>query len=175
MGPPPGGPGGPSGGGSDNGARLQFSLYHSVILRDAILLREGTSWIDLLDGGTLGGTAQSRHSVQFSSGVIDNGVGLRLDSNWKSSAVVTADQNGAGSDLHFGSLLTFDLRLFANLSNRIHNHNWTRGMRVSLSVKNILNTRQKVTDGIRATPTAYQGAYLDPDGRTVMLSIRKML
>jgi hypothetical protein len=175
MGPPPGGPGGPGGGGSDNGARLQFSLYHSAILRDAILLREGTSWIDLLDGGTLGGTAQSRHSVQFSSGVIDNGVGLRLDSNWKSSATVTADQNSAGSDLHFGSLLTFDLRLFANLSNRIHNQNWARGMRVSLSVQNILNTLQKVTDGSGATPTAYQGAYLDPDGRTVMLSIRKML
>jgi outer membrane receptor protein involved in Fe transport len=48
-------------------------------------------------------------------------------------------------------------------------------MRVSLSVQNILNTLQKVTDGSGATPTAYQGAYLDPDGRTVMLSIRKML
>lgn len=173
MGRPP--PGGPFGGGSDNGARLQFSLYHSVVLRDAMLLRKGTSWIDLLDGGTLGGAPQSRHSVQLSSGIIDNGVGLRLDSNWKSSASVTSDQGAAGSDLRFRSLLTFDLRLFANLSNRLRSQHWARGTRISLIVRNILATRQTVTDSSGATPVAYQAAYLDPEGRTILFSIRKLL
>ncbi|WP_256869410.1 hypothetical protein [Sphingobium lactosutens] len=174
--PPPGGPGGgPFGGGSDNGARLQFSLYHSMVLRNAVLLREGSNWIDLLDGGTLGGTAQSRHSVQLSSGIIDNGVGLRIDSNWKSSAHVSGDQSQAGSDLRFGSLLTFDLRLFANMANRFRGQIWARGMRVSLSVENMLNSRQTVTDASGATPLAYQKAYLDPEGRTVLLTLRKIL
>jgi hypothetical protein len=176
FGPPPGGfrggPGGPMGGGSDNGARLQFSLYHTVILRDEIVLRDGMAPIDLMDGGTLGGTPRSRHSVQFDTGVIDNGVGIRLSGNWKSAADVT--DNGSAGDLHFGALATFELRIFANLANRFRGQGWARGTRVSLSIANLLNQRQKVTDASGATPLAYQGAYLDPDGRTLLLSVRRI-
>ena len=176
FGPPPGGfhggPGGPMGGGSDNGARLQVSLYHSVILRDAIVLREGMAPIDLMDGGTLGGTPRSRHNVQFNAGVIDNGLGVRLSGSWKSAADVTG--TAPAGDLHFGSLATLELRVFANLANRFRGQGWARGTRVSLSIANLLGERQKVTDATGATPLAYQGAYLDPDGRTLLLSIRRI-
>lgn len=176
FGPPPGGfrggPGGPMGGGSDNGARLQFSLYHSVILRDEIVLRDGMAPIDLMDGGTLGGTPRSRHNVQFNTGVIDNGIGVRLSGSWKSAADVTG--TSPAGDLHFGALATFELRVFANLANRFRGQGWARGTRVSLSIANLLNTRQKVRDALGNTPLAYQGAYLDPDGRTVLLSVRRI-
>jgi hypothetical protein len=172
FGPPPGG--GPFGGGSDNGARLQLSLYHSLMLRDAVLLTQGGPWVDLLNGGTLGGSPQPRHKVQLSSGLIDNGVGVRLDGNWQSASHVTGDQATSGGDLRFGQLVTFNLRLFANLSNRLPGKDWARGMRVSLDVGNLLNQRQKVTDATGATPIAYQPAYLDPEGRTLMLSVRKI-
>jgi len=173
FGPPPGGfRGPPGGGGSDNGARFQFSLYHSVILRDEIVLREGMAPIDLMDGGTLGGTPRSRHSVQLNTGLIDNGVGIRLSGNWKSAADVTG--TSPAGDLHFGSLATFELRVFANLANRFRGKDWARGTRVSLSIANLLGRRQKVRDATGATPLAYQGAYLDPDGRTVLLSVRRI-
>lgn len=173
FGPPPGGFRGPlGGGGSDNGARFQFSLYHSVILRDEIVLREGMAPIDLIDGGTLGGTPRSRHSVQLGTGLIDNGVGIRLSGNWKSAADVTG--TAPAGDLHFGSLATFELRVFANLANRFRGKDWARGTRVSLSIANLLGQRQKVRDATGATPLAYQGAYLDPDGRTVLLSVRRI-
>ncbi|MBB4840245.1 hypothetical protein HNP52_003337 [Sphingomonas kyeonggiensis] len=177
FGPPPpggfrGGPGGPGGGGSDNGARLQFSLYHSVILKDEIVLREGLAPIDLMDGGTLGGTPRARHNVQLNTGVIDNGVGVRLSGSWKSAAEVTG--TSPAGDLRFGALATFELRVFANLANRFRGKDWARGTRVSLSIANLLNTRQKVTDASGATPLAYQGAYLDPEGRTLLLSVRRI-
>jgi hypothetical protein len=176
FGPPPGGfrggPGGPGGGGSDNGARFQFSLYHSVLLRDEIVLRDGMDPIDLMDGGTLGGAPRSRHSVQLNTGVIDNGLGIRLSGNWKSAASV--DGSSAAGDLRFGSLATFELRVFANLANRFHGQDWARGTRVSLSIANLFNQRQAVTDATGATPLACQGAYLDPDGRTVLLSVRRI-
>jgi hypothetical protein len=175
FGPPGGfrgGPGGPGGFGSDNGARFQLSLYHTVILRDAIVLREGMAQIDLMDGGSLGGTPRSRHQVQLSTGVTDNGLGIRLSGNWKSATSV--DGSSAAGDLRFGSLATFELRLFANLANRFRGQGWARGARVSLSVANLFNTRQTVTDATGATPLAYQGAYLDPDGRTVLLSVRRI-
>lgn len=174
FGPPPGGfrggPGGPMGGGSDNGARLQFSLYHSVILRDQIVLREGMAPIDLMNGGTLGGAPRARHNIQLNTGVIDNGLGVRLSGSWKSAAESTG--TSPAGDLRFGSLATFELRVFANLANRFRGQGWARGTRVSLSIANLLNTRQKVTDASGATPLAYQDAYLDPDGRTILLSVR---
>lgn len=170
----PGGPGGPGGfGGSDNGARFQFSIYHSWIFRNTLTLREGGETIDLLDGGSTGGAAQARHMVQLSTGVTDNGLGLRLGGNWKSASQVTGSD--ASGDLHFASLLTLDLRLFANLANRFRGQDWARGTRVSLTVSNILNKRQRVTDATGSTPLAYQPAYLDPLGRTVMLSVRRIL
>ncbi|MEG8025906.1 TonB-dependent receptor [Sphingomonas aurantiaca] len=53
-------------------------------------------------------------------------------------------------------------------------HPWLRGMRISLSVDNVFNTRQRVTDATGATPNTYQPDYLDPLGRTVRLSVRKL-
>ncbi|MGE4431969.1 MAG: TonB-dependent receptor [Sphingobium sp.] len=161
-------------GGGGNGANLQFSLFHNWYLRDRILLSEGGPSIDLLNGGSSGdGGGQPRHVVQFNGGITDNGLGLRLSADWRSATSVTADESSSSSDLHFSSLLTMDLRFFANLSNRLPNQDWAKGMRVSLNVENLFNQRQTVTDESGATPLAYQKAYLDPVGRTISLSIRK--
>jgi len=46
---------------------------------------------------------------------------------------------------------------------------------MTLSAHNIFDTRQRVNDGSGVTPLVYQNAYLDPLGRTVALSLRKML
>jgi hypothetical protein len=189
MGPPPGegpgggpggfggGPRGPGGrgfgGGGDNGVRLLASLYHTWVLRQDVQLAEGGPTIDLLDGGTITGSSTPRHKVQGSLGLIDNGLGLRLEGNWQSSADVTGSTSASGN-LHFASLATVDLRVFANLQNRFRGKDWARGTRVSLSVENLFNQRQKVTDDTGATPYAYQRDYLDPMGRTVLLSLRRI-
>ncbi len=47
-------------------------------------------------------------------------------------------------------------------------------MRLSLSVNNLLNDHQKVTNDAGVTPLAYQSGYVDATGRTVLLSIRKI-
>ena len=81
-----------------------------------------------------------------------------------------------GADtLRFSALATFDVRLFANLQQRLPRTTWARAMRVSLGVTNLLNRRQRVRDATGRTPLAYQGAYLDPLGRTVSLTVRRLL
>jgi len=45
---------------------------------------------------------------------------------------------------------------------------------VTLAVDNLFNQRQDVRDAAGNTPVAYQPAYLDPMGRTVKLTIRKL-
>ena len=79
--------------------------------------------------------------------------------------------------LAFSDLTTLDLRLFADLGGRldwVRAHPWMRGARVTLSVGNLFNQRQRVQGADGTTPVSYQPGYLDPLGRSVRLSIRKL-
>jgi outer membrane receptor protein involved in Fe transport len=49
-----------------------------------------------------------------------------------------------------------------------------QGSRVTLSVNNLFNQRLDVRDAAGAVPIGYQPALLDPLGRSVRLSFRKL-
>jgi len=87
---------------------------------------------------------------------------------------VIGGQNG---DLNFSPLTTFDLRAFANLGDNLDNvvrHPWMRGTSIRFQVSNVLNARQKVRDGLGAVPFSYQPDLINPLGRTIGVSIRKL-
>ena len=70
-----------------------------------------------------------------------------------------------------------DLRLFADFAQQrslILHHPLLAGTRISLSVTNLFDTRQRVRDASGVTPVSYQPAYLDPVGRVARLSLRKL-
>jgi hypothetical protein len=172
------GPSGPGGfGGGGGGSRLQLALYHTWQFKNEIVLKPGLAKIDLLDGGTtstLGG-GEPRHTLELQAGVTYRGLGARLTTKWQERTTVAS--NGAASALQFSDLTTVNFRLFANLGSRpewVLANPWFRGLRVSLSVDNLLNDRVTVRNISGATPLAYQPAYIDPVGRTVRLSIRKV-
>ena len=82
-----------------------------------------------------------------------------------------------GDDLRFSSLGTFDLRLFANpgdIPELVVKHPWLRGTQVRFEVNNVFNARASVRDAAGAVPLSYQPGLLDPLGRTVMISFRKL-
>jgi len=82
-----------------------------------------------------------------------------------------------GDDLRFSPLATFDLRLFANpgdIPEVAVKHPWFRGTQVQLRVDNILNSRPAVHDATGNVPLNYQPDLLDPLGRTIMISFRKL-
>ncbi|WBO20877.1 porin family protein [Sphingomonas abietis] len=177
-----GGPGGGGGGGGrggfgGGGGRLQFSVYHTWYFRDDILTRAGGPTLDLLDGGTSGsGGGQPRHDVQVQLGATNNGMGVRLTGEWQSGTTVDGGTDSATGNLHFSDFATVNLRLFADLGQNpaLMKHAWARGMRVTLAVTNILDSRQHVRDANGETPISYQPAYLDPTGRSIKISIRKL-
>jgi hypothetical protein len=168
-----GGRGGGGGFGSGNGAQLDVSLYHSWYFMDTVRLTPGSPEIDLLNGGSIGAGGQPRHQFQFNGGVIDNGIGFRLSGVWTSPTTVLDSGNGGGA-LYYSSLLTLDTRLFVNLQQRFLGQRWARNARVTLALTNIFNRRQDIHNGAGATPEIYQPAFLDPYGRTVGISLRKM-
>ena len=175
-----GGPGGGFGGRGGGGGRVTFALYHSWHLKETAQLREGLPVIDLLDGGTFGSSsATPRHELELQAGLSRSGLGLRVTGKWQSASRIEDASNGAGgTSLRFGSLTTFDLRLFATpaqIPGLIGKAEWLRGARISLAVNNVFDSRQKVRDETGATPFAYQPAFLDPLGRTVTVTFRKLI
>ena len=168
MGGPPPGVGGRNG--------WQLSLYHTLELTDRILVRPGGPVFDLLDGsaaGARGGTPAN--AVELQAGIFRKGRGARLTTSWKSGTVVRgATPSG---DLDFSDLATVDLRLFDTFTGSpelLRRWPFLKGARVSLDVDNLFDARLEVRDAVGAVPAGYARDVLDPVGRTVEFSFRKV-
>jgi hypothetical protein len=157
-----------------DGGRLTFSLTDTITLVDRVMIRDGLK-LDYLHGDAFGQAGgRPRHSVEARAGYFNNGLGARLSANWRSGTEVTT---ATGDNLHFSPLATFDLRLFANLGQRfdlVAKHPWLRGTSVQFRVDNIFDSKPKVRDAFGAVPLGYQPDLLDPLGRTVGITIRKL-
>ncbi|MDO7844009.1 TonB-dependent receptor, partial [Sphingomonas sp. CA1-15] len=175
-----GGGGGFGGGGrGQGGGRLQFAVYHTLHFTDDVLVANGGPRLDLLRGDTIGtGGGQPRHEIEAQGGYNNNGLGVRLSANWQSATIVNGGTAANPDPLRFSDLGTVNLRFFADLGQQlklIKAHPFFRGTRVTLGITNLFDARQKVTDIDGLTPTAYQPGYLNPLGRTVRVSLRKLL
>jgi hypothetical protein len=170
-----GGGGGFFGGGGGSRGRLQFSLTDTITFVDTVRIAAGGPELDYLHGdaaGSFGGTP--RHNVQAQAGWSNNGLGARLGANWRSGTTVTTLTS---DDLHFSPVGTLDLRLFANpgdIPEVAVEHPWLRGTQFRLEVNNLFNSRPQVRDAAGNVPLNYQPGLLDPIGRTVMVSFRKV-
>lgn len=170
--------GGGFGGRGQAGGRLQVAIYDTWTLKDTILIRPGVPVIDLLHGGSVtSGGGQPEHKVQLQLGYANNGLGVRLSGNYQTGTRVDEGTASSTGDLRFSGLATANLRLFADLGQipSMMRKPWARGARVTLELNNIANSRLRVRDANGDTPLRYQPAYLDPLGRTVRITFRKLL
>lgn len=161
-------------GGGRQGGRLTFSLTHQLNLVDEVTIADGVPELDYLDGEPIGQTGgRSRHEVQFETGYYNNGYGARLQGNWRSGTEV----DSSSGDLKFSPYFDLDLRLFANLSENfdlVSKQPFFRGASFRLDVNNIFNNRPKVRDEGGLTPLSYQPDLLEPIGRTIGITFRKL-
>ena len=185
-----GGRGGFGGGGFGRGfggrgpGNLQIGLFDTWRFEDTLLIREGVPILDLLRGSALGSRGgRPRHEIELQAGAFKNGLGVRFTGNYQSATTVNganAARSGGVSnagDLSFGAFSTFNLRLFADLGSQeklVRRFPALRGTRVSLAVDNIFDNRLRVRDAAGLTPLGYQGDLLDPLGRSVRISLRKV-
>ena len=140
-------------------------------------MRNGLPALDLLRGGAvdfLGG--RRRHEVDFQAGAFKRGFGIRLAATWRSGTEVRGF-GGQDGVLRFNDYAVANLNLFANLAERYGKGrapSWLKGMRATLGVTNLFNTRPQVRDTAGLTPLSYQPAYLDPLGRMLTFNLRKV-
>ncbi len=169
-----GGRGGPGGG--LGGGRLQFAVYHTIYFEDRQVIRPGVPELDFLNGTPIGNTGgQYRNEIEAQAGFTLYGVGARLSANWRSATTVTGTT--PGDTLNFSDLGTVNFRVFDFLGQQppvVARFPWLRGSRVTINVVNLFDQRIRVRDADGVTPLIYQSAYLDPAGRTISLSLRKL-
>jgi uncharacterized membrane protein YgcG len=169
------GGGGGGGGGGRQGGRLQLSVFHTILLKDESRIASGIAPLDFLNGQAgEGGLGRPQHRLEANGGYFNNGLGARLRVNWQSGSSIRGGQSG---DLRFSPLARLNASLFANLGQRfdlVSRYPWVRGAQLRLSVDNILDAKQKVRDAAGIGRGTYQPDLLDPQGRTLRLSIRKL-
>lgn len=176
MGRGPGGGGGPVGmmgrmmGGGDGQGRWSLGLFHTAQFTSTVLVAPGGPVLDLLNGDALTNGGTPRHSVDLNGGAFYKGFGMFMNGTW---AAPTRVRSGT-SDLRFGSVTKLNINLFSDLSQRFKQSKLMKGIRVSVRVENVFDSRQKVTDAAGTVPLSYQPDYLDPRGRVVELELRKM-
>lgn len=169
--------GGGRGGGMQPGqGRFHVSVYHTWRIQDEIVIADGLPVLDLLDGAATSSRGGSpRHEVQAMGGVFRNGIGTFVMANWRDG---TRIDGGTGPDLDFSDQLTVNLNVFMDLSQRtswVERFPWLAGSRIQLGIQNLFDSRPEVTADGAETPLNYQPDFLDPEGRSVRLTLRKIL
>jgi hypothetical protein len=184
---PPGGGGGGGGGGGFRGpgggppggagGTLQLGIFHTIKFQDEIAIRPGLPKLDLLDGAAIGNSGGvARNQFDLMGNINRRGLGANLNVRWTEGTKILGSGTVGSRDLYFSDLTTVNLRLFAELRQQpwFRDHIFFRGARVSLGVDNLFNQKQTVKDGAGGTPQTYQPDYLDPQGRTIRLTFRKL-
>jgi outer membrane receptor protein involved in Fe transport len=155
--------------------RFNISLYHTIRLQDEITIADGVPVIDLLDGGATSANGGSpRNELQLVSGVFRNGVGAFMFANWRQGTRV---DGGTGPDLNFADRTTVNLNVFMDLNQRtswVAKYPILKGARIQFGIQNLFDSRPEVSSS-GDLPLNYQPDYLDPQGRVVSLTLRKIL
>jgi len=169
--------------GAPPGLHFMLSLQDTWYVRDTILVANGVPELDLLNGAPLGAVsggvagAQPRNTLQLWATLSYRALGAQLFGRWRSASYVNDGTAAAPDSLSFAALGTLNMRVFADVGRLLRGsgaHGWAKGLRVNLNVVNLLDARERVVDSTGLTPAGFQPGYLDPLGRMVTLSLRKV-
>ena len=152
---------------------LDCNLSQSWRLKDTLLIREGLPSINLLNNATPGYTNAPNYTLGISASVRRGKSGASLNFQYQPGTTV---RNGSDlADLYFSDSVTAALYLYASLEGvpLFKSTSVLKGVNLSLSVPNLLGKRQTVRNGLGETPTIFSPAYLDPNGWTLAMGVRR--
>ncbi len=162
-----------AGGRQMQGWRYFFNLTHTIELANEILIAPGLQPLDQLDGQATGAFGQPRQSSRLEAGLFGKGMGFRL------SGIYTGETRLDGavgtSDLFFEDIVTFNLRIFANVGEVTgKNEGFLKDLRVSLVADNVFDAQREVRDSNGVTPVNYNPFVIDPLGLYLGFDLRKL-
>jgi hypothetical protein len=145
----------------------------SIKFSDRLQLRPGTPELDLLEGETIRGWGMARTYGYAYGGINYLGSGLTFNAWYQAANRIRSADPAA--DLRFSSLFKLNIGAYVGLGGLLKGEAWARRLRLGLDVSNVTDDRQRVTDRNGRIPNRFQPHYLDPVGRTVTLTLRKLL
>ena len=157
--------------------RWSLGVYHTVQFSSRVTIAPGGPVLDLLGGDALSAAGTPRHSLEFNGGLFYKGLGMFTQGTWSAPTRVAGSGLPGTSDLRFGSVTNANMFLFMDFSARpkwVRQVPFLKGMRVGIRVENLFDSHQRVTDGSGQVPQSYQPDYLDPRGRVIGVSLRKV-
>ena len=157
---------------------VQFTLVYTQRLKDEVEIAPGLPMLDLLAGDTLSDTDGSpRRELELQASANRDGFGGRVIAKWREGSRISGGATAAGPvDLDFAPRWAVDLRLFADLGLQpwARDKEFLRGVRVTFAVENLFDDLPQVRDAAGVVPFNYQPSLLDPQGRAIRLSFRKL-
>lgn len=165
-----------AGGFAGEDGHWDFSLSHEWVLSAQLDVDRSVTSIDLLKTPLDGAQGVPRHRSNISATASYRRFNVQIDAQWRARNRTEDLSSSQPRSLRFGSFWTSDATVsytFRNL--KILGEQDGKPLRVWLSVKNIFNKRQTVTDSGGAIPAASQQAFIDPIGRTLALRLSTAL
>jgi hypothetical protein len=144
----------------------------TIRFSDRLQLRPGTPEFDLLAGDTVNGGGTPRVQGYFYGGLYYQGNGLNFD-GWYGGGSRVRNADPAAS-LRFSPIFKLNLGGYLSVHHFFSHQQWTRKMQLRLDINNVTDARPRVRDGNGNVPNRFQPDLLDPVGRTVTLSLRKL-
>ncbi len=142
-------------------------------LDDRLTLARGQGELDLLDGETLDGSGgRPRYEVMGNIGGSKGAFRAGIYGNWRPATRIRSPLPAA--DLRFSGLAFLGLYSQAQADKLAPRAPWAKRMVFQFEVQNLLNDRVAVRDRNGAVPYRFQPSFLDPYGRIVRLSVRKL-
>lgn len=181
--------GAPSGGGAPAGApafnpleqrsfpgwRYFLNLTHTIELDNEILIAPGLDPLDQLDGQATGAFGLPRHSSRLEAGMFGKGLGFRLSGIYTGETRLDGSGLPGSTDLLFDDIVTFNLRVFANMAEVTgKNEGFLKDFRVSLVADNLFDAQRRVRNSSGITPINYQPFVIDPLGLYLGIDLRKL-
>jgi hypothetical protein len=158
---------------SFQGWRYFANLTHTIELDNQILIAPGLAPLDQLDGQATGAFGLPRHSSRLEAGLFGKGVGFRLSGIY--TGETRLDGAAGTTDLFFDDIVTFNLRVFANMGEVTgKNEGFLKDFRVSLVADNLFDAQRRVRDSAGVTPINYQPFVIDPLGLYLGIDLRKL-
>lgn len=144
----------------------------SLKFSDRLQLRPGTPELDLLAGDTVRGWGMPRFYGYAYGGINHRGMGLTFNAWYQAPNRILSDD--PAGNLRFSSLFKLNLGAYVGLGEVLKDQKWARKLRLGLDIDNATDARQRVTDGNGLVPNRFQRDYMEPVGRTVTLSLRRL-
>lgn len=150
-----------------------LGLTHQWTLRSRLVLRDGLAPVDLASAQLGAGGGDSGRSLSVQAGLAGRGFGANLDTSWRSGTQLLGQ--GGGAPGRYDNPWRVNFTGFVQLRGGAGAARRAPAWRLSLAVENLLDARPRVRFPDRPTPFALLPASLDPQGRTVRLTLRAPL